>query len=103
VIVAAGVTQEANDVQQLEPVTDRMEQTLDEAGIAERPRALVADAGYWSEANVLRCTCPKGPELLLATTKDWKQRWLLRDQRCPRGRIPRHLGLRDRMDRKLCT
>jgi hypothetical protein len=41
--------------------------------------------------------------LLIATTKDWKQRKLLRERGCPRGRIPKGLSPRDRMERKLLT
>src|SRR3989304_3504365 len=45
------------------------------------------------------------PELLIATTKDWKPRPEsgLRERGCPRGRIPKGLGPRDRMERKLLT
>ncbi len=104
IIVAVGVTQEANDVQQLEPMLQKMESTLAAAGVAERPRAALADAGYWSEANVTTCARPEGPELLIATTKDWKSRWAgLRERGCPRGRIPKGLSLRERMERKLLT
>jgi len=103
IIVAVGVTQEANDVQQLEPMLETLERTLEAAGIEDRPRTALADAGYWSEANVTTCSDPEGPELLIATTKDWKQRKLLREQGCPRGRIPRGLSTRERMERKLLT
>ncbi len=103
VIVAVGVTREANDVQQLKPMLATLEQTLEAAGIEERPRVGLADAGYWSEANVGVCSSSEGPELLIATTKDWKQRKALRERGCPRGRIPRHLSLRDRMERRLLT
>lgn len=103
IIVAVGVTQEANDVQQLEPMLETMVHTLEAAGIAERPKVGVADAGYWSEANSKACSCPEMPELLIATTKDWKQRKLLREKGCPRGRIPKELSPRDRMERKLLT
>jgi len=103
IIIAVGVTQEANDVRQLKPMLEAMERTLEAAGIEERPRAGLADAGYWSEANVASCTCQGGPELLIATTKDWKQRKALRERGCPRGRIPRDLSLRERMERKLLT
>ena len=51
IIVAVGVTQEANDVQQLEPMLQTMAHTLEAAGIEDRPKAGLADAGYWSEAN----------------------------------------------------
>jgi len=103
IIIATGVTQEANDVQQLKPMLETMERTLEAAGIEERPQAALADAGYWSEANITSCSCPEGPELLIATTKDWKQRKAARERGCPRGRIPRNLSPRERMERKLLT
>jgi transposase len=103
IIVATGVTQEANDVQQLKPMLETLEHTLEAAGIEERPRTALADAGYWSEANVTACSRPEGPELLIATTKDWKQRKALRERGCPRGRIPKDLSPRERMERRLLT
>ena len=103
IIVAVGVTQEANDVQQLEPMLQTMAHTLEAAGIEDRPKAGLADAGYWSEANIRACSWPEMPELLIATTKDWKQRKMLREKGCPRGRIPKRLSPRDRMERKLLT
>ncbi len=103
IIVAVGVTQEANDVQQLKPMVETLERTLGVAGIEERPRTGLADAGYWSEANVTACSHPEGTEWLIATTKDWKQRKALRERGCPRGRIPKRLSLRERMERKLLT
>ena len=92
IIVAVGVTQEANDVQQLEPMLQTMAHTLKAAGIEDRPKAGLADAGYWSEANIRACSWPEMPELLIATTKDWKQRKMLREKGCPRGRIPKGLS-----------
>jgi len=103
IIVATGVTQEANDVQQLKPMLKTLESSLEAADIEDRPRAALADAGYWSEANVTSCTCPEGPELLIATTRDWKQRKALRERGCSRGRIPKDLSPRERMERKLLT
>ena len=103
IMVAVGVTQEANDVQQLKPMLQTLERTLEAAGIEERPRTGLADAGYWSEANVTACSHPEGTEWLIATTKDWKQRKALRERGCPRGRIPKRLNLRERMERKLLT
>ena len=103
IIVAVGVTQEANDVQQLEPMLQTMAHTLEAAGIEDRPKAGLADAGYWSEANIRACSWPEMPELLIATTKDWKQRKMLREKGCPRGRIPKGLSPWDRMERKLLT
>ncbi len=103
IIVATGVTQEANDVQQLKPMLETLENTLEAAGIQERPRVALADAGYWSEANLTACSRPERPELLIATTKDWRQRKAARERRCPRGRIPRDLSPRERMERRLLT
>jgi transposase len=103
IIVAVGVTQEANDVQQLKPMLKTLEHTLEAAGIEERPGTGLADAGYWSEANVAACPISEGTEWLIATVKDWKQRKALRERGCPRGRIPGHLSPRQRMERKLLT
>jgi len=61
-----------------------------------------ADAGYFSAKN-LSDDPPEGPELFIATTKDWKRRKAMRDAPPPRGRIPRRLSLRERMERELLT
>ena len=39
IMVAVGVTQEANDVQQLEPMLQTMAHTLEAAGIEDRPKS----------------------------------------------------------------
>jgi len=103
IIVAVGVTQDANDVQQLEPMLDTMGRTLEAAGIVERPWVALADAGYWSEANATIDNELESPELIIATTKDWKQRKLMRERGCPCGRIPLSLSPKERMERKLLT
>ncbi|MEK7814708.1 MAG: IS1182 family transposase [Chloroflexota bacterium] len=103
IILAVGVTQEANDKHQLLPMLEKLNENLQAAGIADRPRAVLGDAGYWSEANVTTGSRPEGPELLIATTKDWKQRKAARERGCPRGRIPKDLSPRERMERKLLT
>lgn len=102
VIVAADVTQEENDVQQLHPMLEQTQEELSAAGVVEEIGVVVADAGYWSETNVQEAD-PEGPELLIATTKDWKQRKALREKGPPRGRIPKDLSLLERMERKLRT
>ncbi len=50
-ILAADVTQQANDVQQVEPLLEQMEANLADAEVKQRPHTLVADAGYYSDAN----------------------------------------------------
>jgi hypothetical protein len=67
VIVAAELTQDANDFQQLEPMLTATTATLAAAGIAERPDTLAADSGYWSIANLTEI--PNAPELLIPPPK----------------------------------
>jgi len=102
VIVAAEVTQESNDVKQLQPMLEQTEANLTAVEVEEQVQAVLADAGYWSETNIQQAD-PEGPELFIATTKDWKQRKAMRERGSPRGRIPKDLSLRDRMERKLLT
>lgn len=102
IIVAAEVTQEENDVHQLHPMLTKAKENLAAAGCQGRMKAAVADAGYFSEANICQAD-PGGPELLIATTKGSKQRKAVREKPAPRGRIPANLSLRERMERKLLT
>ena len=102
IIIAAELTQEANDVHQLHPMLDLAQRNLEAIGSKERIGVALADAGYWSQANMEQAEA-EGPELLVATTKDWKQRKALRDGPSPRGRIPSGLSFRERMERKLLT
>lgn len=96
VIVAQDVTRQANDVQQLGPMLTRCEE---QAG--QRPRELLADAGYWSEDNA--ALGGETTELFVATLKDHKQRKALQESPAPRGRIAKAATVRDRMERKLLT
>lgn len=61
IIVAAELTQESNDKQQLAPMLERMEQNL-----GAKPEAVSADAGYCSEAQ-LTDKRVEGIELYVAT------------------------------------
>jgi transposase len=71
VIVAAELTQDANDLQQLEPMLQATAATLAAAGIVERPDALLADSGYWSIANLTEIE--GAPELLIPPAKHGRQ------------------------------
>ena len=102
IIVAAEVTQECNDVKQLLPMLGKIEENLAAVGAPEAMELVLADAGYWSDANMSGAD-PAGPELLIATNKDWKQRKAMQDAPPPRGRIPVGITARDRMERKLLT
>jgi transposase len=63
VVVAAELTQQANDLQQLAPMLDAIATTLAAAGIGDSVQRLAADSGYWSITNVL--VLPGAPELLI--------------------------------------
>lgn len=60
IIVAAEVTPQPADKQQLKPMGVQLEQ-----GLGAKPSALLADAGYWSEEAVLD-TCWEGVNVLVA-------------------------------------
>jgi len=100
--VAAEVTQEENDIKQLHPMLKQARANLETIDSPAVIGTVLADAGYCSETNLLAAD-PAGPELLMATNKDWKQRKALREQPPPRGRCPKGLTARDRMERTLLT
>jgi transposase len=103
IIVAAELMTEENDVKQLIPMIETAEKSIEELELSAKGIGVVlADAGYCSDAN-MENTRPDGPECIMATKKDWKQRQLLRKSKPPRGRIPEKLSLRERMERKLLT
>ena len=79
IIVAAEVTRAATDMHELQPMIEAMHRNL-RAAHCGPARVLLADAGYYSEANVRQAE-GSGPELLLAAG----------------------LSVRERMDRKLAT
>ena len=62
-VVAAELTQQANDLQQLAPMLAAMATTLAAAGISDPVQRLAADSDYWSIANVSAIS--DAPELLI--------------------------------------
>jgi transposase len=70
-VVAAELTQQASDLQQLSPMLDATTTTLAAAGIAERPGTLLADCGYWTIANLTQV--PDAPELLIPPARHGRQ------------------------------
>lgn len=85
VVVAAVVTQDANDVHQYQPMVAATRTALDAAGITDTIGCVLADAGYWSDDNANA----EGPDRLIATLKDHKQRRAARDLGPPRGLHPK--------------
>jgi hypothetical protein len=67
IVVAAELTREANDLQQLAPMLQAADQTLAAADIHQRPGRLLADSGYWSIANLT--SIPHASELLVWPAK----------------------------------
>jgi transposase len=52
VIVAAEITTEGGDFEQLDPVVTAAERELQAAGVEEGPEVVLADAGYWSNDHI---------------------------------------------------
>ena len=94
VIVAQHVTPSAPEVNELLPAVEMIERLL-----GELPDQVVADAGYWSEANVERLEA-KGIDTYLARGRMKHGEPVLPP---PRGRIPARLTVAERMQRKLRT
>lgn len=104
IIIAAEVTNQENNINQLHPMVQKAQENITAIAPNETQtiKAVLADAGYASDKN-LAAIEPDGPEYLVATKKDWKQRKETAEASPPRGRIPKAMTLRQRMERKLLT
>ena len=95
IIVAANVTQQTNDKQQVEPMVEAIKENT----FGQTPKKLSADTGYFSESNIEYL---EGEEIdsYVATG-----RYKHGDppEPAPRGRIPKDLAKKERMARKLRT
>jgi transposase len=99
IVLACEVSQHAGDVLLYTPMMTRLADTLKAAGINANPDLALADAGYWSEANA---TSP-GPERLIATLKDHKQRRAARELGQTSGPPPETATATDAMEHRLRT
>lgn len=99
IVLACHVSQNTSDVLLYQPMMTRLTHTLTAAGITATPALALADAGYWSEANA---TAP-GPERLIATLKDHKQRRAARDLGHTTGPPPPDAAPIDAMEHRLRT
>jgi transposase len=52
IIVAAEISTEGGDFEQLDPMIRAAERELEGAGVKERPEVVLADAGYWSNDHI---------------------------------------------------
>jgi transposase len=75
IVLACEVSQDTADAQLFQPMNDKLTQSLTAAAITTEIELELADAGYCSEANL---TSP-GPDRLINTTKDHKQRRAARE------------------------
>jgi hypothetical protein len=91
VIVATGVSNQAPDVEHLEPMVQHIAVTADAL-----PDVMTADAGYWSQDNADLCA-GQGIDAYVATGR------LPHGQPLPpkRGPMPRNADAKSRMARKL--
>jgi hypothetical protein len=95
IIIAAQVTQQENDKEQVEPMINAMKKNT--AG--KKPKRLSADAGYFSEANCKTLAKAKIDAYVATKKKRHKQH----SAQVPRGRIPKNATIKERMERKLAT
>ncbi len=99
IVLSCSVTQEANDLRQYQPMVDATVASLAAAGVSEAIGTFLADAGYWSEANATAV----GPQRLIATTKDWKQRRVARELGTTDGPPPEGASHLEAMEHRLRT
>jgi transposase len=94
IIVSQHITAATGDVNQLEPAVTSIQRNL-----GRKPRAVLADAGYWSESNATIMEKRK-IDAFIATQR---QKHSQSAVPAPRGRPPGNLSARQRMARKLTT
>jgi transposase len=99
IVIACGVTQQANDVRQYEPMVAATQAALDATGTANHIGVVLADAGYWSDHNATA----DGPDRMIATSKDWKQRKAARDMGTTSGPPPADASPLEAMEHRLRT
>ena len=99
IIVAADVTNQANDVRQVEPMVEQLQSNVEAAELDGRVKEFLADAGYFSETNTEVVT-KASMDPFIAT-----QRLKHNEQipACAKGRTPGDLTPKQLMARKLRT
>jgi transposase len=99
IVLANALTQQTNDFLQFVPMVNATRHNAHLVGIPGRIGIGLADAGYWSEANA---TAP-GPDRLIATTKDHKQRRAARQMAVCVGPPPVDASPLEAMEHRLRT
>ena len=98
IIIAADVTNQANDVRQTVPMTDQAIAHLDEAGVTENIGAFTADAGYFGEDNMEALDSNDRIDDVFIATGRVKHNEKVAD--APRGRPPKDLTAKQKMARR---
>jgi hypothetical protein len=98
-VIACSLVQDANDVGQYLPMVNAVITMLAACGITDPIGVVLADAGYWSLDNALA----EGPERLIATLKDWKQRKAAREMGTTTGPPPLDASALEAMEHRLRT
>jgi transposase len=99
VILAQSVSNLAADAPQLMDMIDATTKNLGAADIDDDPDTVIADAGYFSEANVTNAI-DAGTDILIATGR---MKDADRVSQAPRGPIPRDATVKQKMARRLRT
>ena len=99
VILAADVTNQTNDVRQVEPMVEQLQSNVEAAELDGEVKAFIADAGYFSEANTDAVT-NAGMDPFIATQRLKHNEDIAA---CAKGRPPGTLTSKQRMARKLRT
>lgn len=99
IIVAADVSDETNDKKQVQPMIEQTQHNVAVAGVTEKVKEMVADSGFYSEANVEYL---EGQEIdpFIATERLKHHEKI---EAAPRGRCPQGMTAKQRMARKLRT
>lgn len=101
IIVAADVTDQANDSRQVKPMVDQTVENLDAVGVEENIEAFTADTGYFSEENVTTLEANDRIDEAYIATGRLKHHEQVPD--APKGRPPKSLTVKEKMARKLRT
>jgi len=99
IIVAADVTDQANDKRQVQPMVTQAQENLAAAGVEEKIGALNADSGYYSEENVSHLEGEKIDPYIATERLKHHEKALWN----PDGPVPEDLTPKERMARKLRT
>ena len=99
IILAADVTDQANDKRQAVPMMDQARENLDAVGVETAIGAGLMDSGYYSETNTADLE-ERGIDPYVATER---LKHIEEIPPMPRGRIPKDLSAKQRMARKLRT